>query len=70
MQRFARQVFTPPPSPRPTFGRSDLLLLLLVVVLLALGLWAARTAPSTVTGPTISLAPTRCPGTPCSRWDV
>jgi NitT/TauT family transport system permease protein len=61
MQRFARHVFTPPPPPRPTFGRSDLLLLLLVVALLALGVWAARTAPSTVTGPAISLAATALP---------
>jgi NitT/TauT family transport system permease protein len=61
MQRFARHVLTPLPPPRPTFGRSDLLLLLLVVALLALGLWAARTAPSTVTGPAMSLAPTALP---------
>jgi NitT/TauT family transport system permease protein len=61
MQRLARHLFTPPSPSRPTFGRSDLLLLLLVIALLALGLWAARTAPSTVTGPTISLAPAALP---------
>src|SRR5688500_16989803 len=60
-QRANRQLFTPAPLARLSFSRADLLVLLFVGACVALGIWLARTAPSRVSGPAISLEPAALP---------
>ncbi|GIV99579.1 ABC transporter permease subunit [Roseiflexus sp.] len=51
-----RRVFTPSPPDRPRFTVADGVILLIIVGLLALGIWAAESAPAEVRGPEISLS--------------
>lgn len=51
-----RRVFTPSPPDRPRFTGADGVILLIIVGLLALGIWAAESAPAEVRGPEISLS--------------